>query len=79
MAGWLLSRGVLRRILSGAWVALGVACGGLATLYIHAVTAVPRLARASRDWYQLLEVCAVFATLLGDLDGIYDLTSYNDR
>jgi len=38
-----------------------------------------RLARASRDWYQLLEVCAVFATLLGDLDGIYDLTSYNDR
>ena len=38
-----------------------------------------RLARASRDWYRLLEVCAVFATLLGDLDGIYDLTSYNDR
>jgi DNA invertase Pin-like site-specific DNA recombinase len=38
-----------------------------------------RLARASRDWYQLLEVCAVFATLLGDVDGIYDLTSYNDR
>jgi len=38
-----------------------------------------RLARASRDWYQLLEVCAVFATLLGDVDGIYDLSSYNDR
>ncbi len=38
-----------------------------------------RLARASRDWYQLLEVCAVFATLLADVDGIYDLTSYNDR
>ena len=38
-----------------------------------------RLSRASRDWYQLLEVCAVFATLLGDLDGIYDLTNYNDR
>ncbi len=38
-----------------------------------------RLARASRDWYQLLEVCAVFATLLGDVDGIYDLTNYNDR
>ena len=38
-----------------------------------------RLARASRDWYQLLEVCSVFATLLGDVDGIYDLTSYNDR
>ena len=38
-----------------------------------------RLARASRDWYQLLEVCSVFATLLGDLDGIYDLASFNDR
>ncbi len=38
-----------------------------------------RLARSSRDWYQLLEVCAVFATLIGDLDGIYDPGSYNDR
>jgi len=24
------------------------------------------------DWYQLLEVCAIFSTLIGDLDGIYD-------
>jgi DNA invertase Pin-like site-specific DNA recombinase len=38
-----------------------------------------RLARSSRDWYQLLEVCAVFATLIGDVDGIYDPGSYNDR
>ncbi len=38
-----------------------------------------RLARSCRDWYQLLEVCAVFGTLIGDLDGIYDPRDYNDR
>ena len=38
-----------------------------------------RLARSNRDWHQLLEVCALFATLIGDLDGIYDPTDYNDR
>jgi DNA invertase Pin-like site-specific DNA recombinase len=38
-----------------------------------------RLARSSRDWYQLLEVCALFSTLIGDVDGIYDPGSYNDR
>ena len=38
-----------------------------------------RLARSNKDWYQLLEVCAVFHTLLADQDGIYDPTSYNDR
>lgn len=38
-----------------------------------------RLARSCRDWYQLLEVCAVFGTLIGDLDGVYDPTVYNDR
>lgn len=38
-----------------------------------------RLARSCRDWHQLLEVCALFGTLIGDLDGIYDPTDYNDR
>jgi len=38
-----------------------------------------RLARSSRDWYQLLEICAIFTTLIGDVDGIYDPTTYNDR
>jgi DNA invertase Pin-like site-specific DNA recombinase len=38
-----------------------------------------RLARSCRDWYQLLEVCALFRTLIGDSDGVYDPTSYNDR
>lgn len=38
-----------------------------------------RLARSCKDWYQLLELCAMFRTLIGDLDGLYDPTSYNDR
>ncbi len=38
-----------------------------------------RLARSNLDWHHLLEVCALFGTLLGDLDGLYDPTDYNDR
>lgn len=40
---------------------------------------ISRLSRSSRDWYHLLEVCAVFGTLLADQDGIYDATDGNDR
>lgn len=38
-----------------------------------------RLARSSKDWHQLLELCALFGTLIADLDGIYDPAQYNDR
>ena len=38
-----------------------------------------RLARSSKDWHQLLEMCALFNTLIADLDGIYDPSHYNDR
>ena len=38
-----------------------------------------RLARSCTDWYRLLELCALFRTLLADLDGIYDPAQYNDR
>ena len=38
-----------------------------------------RLARSCKDWYQLLELCALFRTLISDLDGLYDPASYNDR
>jgi DNA invertase Pin-like site-specific DNA recombinase len=38
-----------------------------------------RLARSCRDWHQLLELCALFDTLLGDTDGLYDPRNYNDR
>ena len=38
-----------------------------------------RLARSFRDFYQLLELCALFHTLIADLDGVYDPAQYNDR
>ncbi len=38
-----------------------------------------RLARSNKDWHQLLELCAVFHTLLADQDGLYDPREYNDR
>jgi DNA invertase Pin-like site-specific DNA recombinase len=38
-----------------------------------------RLARSCKDWHQLLELCAIFQTLLGDQDGLYDPTDPNDR
>jgi DNA invertase Pin-like site-specific DNA recombinase len=38
-----------------------------------------RLARSCKDWYQLLEVCAIFGTLLADQDGLYDPADPNDR
>ena len=38
-----------------------------------------RLARNNRDWYHLLDLAAVFDTLIADYDGIYNLRLYNDR
>src|SRR6266851_766222 len=38
-----------------------------------------RLARSNKDWHQLLELCAVFQTLLADQDGVYDASDPNDR
>jgi DNA invertase Pin-like site-specific DNA recombinase len=40
---------------------------------------VSRLARNNLDWYQLLEVAAAFAVLIGDEDGVYDPAEFNDR
>ena len=40
---------------------------------------INRLSRSSKDCYHLLEVCAVFGTLLADQDGIYDPNDSNDR
>ena len=40
---------------------------------------VSRLARSNRDWYHLLDVCAITATLIGDEEAVYDPNSYNDR
>jgi DNA invertase Pin-like site-specific DNA recombinase len=39
-----------------------------------------RLARSCRDWHQLLEICALFDTLIADPEGVYDPGGcYNDR
>ena len=38
-----------------------------------------RLARSSKDWHHLLEVCGLFGTLLADQDGVYDPGDPNDR
>jgi hypothetical protein len=38
-----------------------------------------RLARSSRDWHHLLEMCALFGTILGDEDGVYNPNDSNDR
>jgi DNA invertase Pin-like site-specific DNA recombinase len=38
-----------------------------------------RLARSCKDWHQLLELCALFRTLLADQDGLYDPADFNDR
>jgi len=38
-----------------------------------------RLARSGREWHQLLELCALPGTLLGDMEAVYDPNAHNDR
>jgi DNA invertase Pin-like site-specific DNA recombinase len=38
-----------------------------------------RLARSSRDWHNLFELCALYDSLLADEDGVYDANDANDR
>ena len=38
-----------------------------------------RLARSGREWHQLLELCALPGTLLGDPEGVYDPAARSDR
>jgi len=40
---------------------------------------VSRLSRNCADWYRLLELCAIFDTLLADADGVYNPRDFNDR
>ncbi len=40
---------------------------------------VSRLSRNNADWYRLLELCALFDTLIADADGIYHPRDFNDR
>ena len=38
-----------------------------------------RIARNNKDWHNLLEMCALFGTLLADEDCVYDPVDTNDR
>jgi DNA invertase Pin-like site-specific DNA recombinase len=40
---------------------------------------VSRLARNNADWYRLLDLCAMTDTLIGDADGLYHPSGFNDR
>jgi DNA invertase Pin-like site-specific DNA recombinase len=40
---------------------------------------VSRLSRTNKDWCQLLEVCQIFDTLIGDEQQVYDLSSLDDQ
>jgi DNA invertase Pin-like site-specific DNA recombinase len=43
------------------------------------VTEVSRLSRLNSDWHRVLELCAVFDTLIADDEGVYDSRDPNDR
>ena len=56
-----------------------VADVGLGKMGIILGYEVSRLARNNADWHRLLELCALFDTLIGDSDGIYHPRDFNDR
>jgi DNA invertase Pin-like site-specific DNA recombinase len=53
-----------------------VALGHVGVIFSYEVA---RLSRNNTDWYRLLDLAAVFNTLISDYDGIYDLNLFNDR
>src|SRR3954454_6111301 len=52
-----------------------VAAIGLGEVGLVLVTEVSRLSRRNSDWHRVIELCAVFRTLIADEDGVYDPTS----
>ena len=52
---------------------------GLGEVGLVLVTEVSRLSRLNGGWHRVLELCAVFDTLIADDKGIYDLRDPNDR
>lgn len=40
---------------------------------------VSRISRDNRNWYHLLDICAITHTLIADAEGLYDPRAYNDR
>src|SRR5947208_8377779 len=60
-------------VFSGSWLKSPWITGVIVGLEMS------RFARSCKDWHHLLEVCAVFGTLLADQDGVYDPNDPNDR
>jgi DNA invertase Pin-like site-specific DNA recombinase len=56
-----------------------VAAIGLGEIGLVLVTEVSRLSRRNSDWHRVIELCAVFRTLIADEDGIYSAEDPNDR
>jgi DNA invertase Pin-like site-specific DNA recombinase len=56
-----------------------VAAIGLGEVGIVLVTEVSRLSRLNSDWHRVIELCAVFRTLIADEDGVYCAHDPNDR
>src|SRR3954464_12069102 len=56
-----------------------VAAIGLGEVGLVLVTEVSRLSRRNSDWHRVIELCAVFRTLIADEDGIYCAQDPNDR
>lgn len=56
-----------------------VAAISLGEVGLVLVTEVSRLSRLNSDWHRVIELCAVFDTLIADDDGLYDPRDPNDR
>ena len=52
---------------------------GLARVGLVISPDASRLARNNSDWYQLIELCSVFGTLIADAETLYDPRLYADR
>jgi DNA invertase Pin-like site-specific DNA recombinase len=52
---------------------------GLARVGLVLSLDASRLARNNRDWYQLVELCALFGALIADGERLYDPNTYHDR
>ncbi|HSH77007.1 MAG TPA: recombinase family protein [Herpetosiphonaceae bacterium] len=52
---------------------------GLARVGLVVSMDASRLARNNHDWYQLLDLCSIFGTLIADGERLYDPSTYHDR
>jgi DNA invertase Pin-like site-specific DNA recombinase len=52
---------------------------GLGHVGVVLALEVSRLARNNRDWYHLLDLCALVDTFIADADGLYSPSAFNDR